>query len=301
MKFSFYRGAQLRQLIIVIGFSVVFVAVYLLMRGCAPEREGGAAFHVDSARVKEFLAHLDTIEYKWGGSYLRESEKLPPRSVFEFDPNTIDSIGLLRLGFRPFMAHNLLAFRRAGGVIYDEQRFKQIYGIDSVLIDSLSGYVHYPKRERFARDTVVQYKRKEYFVFDLNCADTALLAQLPGIGVGRARQIVSYRNNLGGYYSVEQLREIENMPDSVVDHLVPYAAACLDSIRKVRVNYSSIRTLRRHPYINYYQAKAIYNLRWDAQHEGVLCFDDLRTVKELSEADLDRLKPYLDFSDYSQK
>ncbi|MFI3296470.1 MAG: helix-hairpin-helix domain-containing protein [bacterium] len=252
-----------------------------------------------SYEIDSLIAHLDTITRK--SDYFPKSEPLPAQRTFAFDPNKADSIELLELGFKPFMAHNLLSYRRKGGVIRNSDKFKQIYGIDTLLIASLDkgGYILYPPPTNYLQtaddtaNTEKKYIAKSYFEFELNSADTALLQLLPNIGSSRARQIVAFRNILGGYHSASQLSEIEFFPDSIVKKLEPYISINTDSIRLININKSSIRTLKQHPYINYYQAKAIYDTRWDKEHKGKITIEELENIKDFAPEELEKLLPYL--------
>jgi DNA uptake protein ComE-like DNA-binding protein len=107
--------------------------------------------------------------------------------------------------------------------------------------------------------------------------------------------IVNRRNELGGFYSAEQLREIENIPDSIVDALIPFISIELDSLKRIDINKASIKRLHRHPYIDYYQAKAIYDLRWDKQHKGAIRnMEEIRKLKEFeNDEEFERVKWYL--------
>jgi DNA uptake protein ComE-like DNA-binding protein len=110
--------------------------------------------------------------------------------------------------------------------------------------------------------------------------------------------IVNRRIELGGFYSGEQLREIENIPDSVVDTLAPYIIIELDSVKMINVNKASIKRLHRHPYINYYQAKAIYDLRWDKHHKGKIeNLNEIRKLDEFTNEEFERVKWYLKIGD----
>ncbi|MGM9806280.1 MAG: ComEA family DNA-binding protein [Candidatus Aphodosoma sp.] len=142
-----------------------------------------------------------------------------------------------------------------------------------------------------------KYGKKEFFAFDINHADTALLVKLPGIGTVRASGIVKYREKLGGFVSAGQLAEVGILPDSVVEALRPYVVIDSAALRRVPVNRCGVECLRRHPYINYYQARAIYDLRWDSRHNGTLSPDDISRIKEFTAEELERLLPYLDFSE----
>lgn len=142
-----------------------------------------------------------------------------------------------------------------------------------------------------------KYSQKEYFQFELNSADTTLLMQLPGIGTVRAYWIVSYRNRLGGYVSASQLTDGGMLPDSVLTPLLPYITIDTTLVKRININAVGVKQLNRHPYINYYQAKAIYNLRWDAEHNGILSLSDLSRIPLFTHKELERLRPYLQFSD----
>ena len=191
------------------------------------------------------------------------------------------------------MAHNWLQYRRHGGKIYDCNKLRSIYGIDTLLIDSLCPLLTIESIKTTTKDSTIKYKPKEYFQFELNSADTTLLCKLPGIGKGRASMIVTHRIQLGGFYSAEQLKEIENIPDSIIDNLTPYINIEVDSIKKIDINNSSIKRLHRHPYINYYQAKAIYDLRWDKQHKGKIeNLDELQKI--FSDKEFEKIKFYLE-------
>lgn len=293
---------QGKQLKIVVLASFIIVAIYLIIRLPQNKHDDTIYFSkADEAKIDSFMAQLDTTSrYKRFEYNDNEEIILPARRLFVFNPNEVDSIEMLELGFKPFMARNLINYRNHGGKILTTEKFKSIYGIDTLLIDSLHDYIQYPQ---IVADTtsIKKYKTKSLFAFDLNCADTTLLTKLPGIGIGRAKQIINYRRQLGGYHNVAQLHEIEGIPDSIITALSPFASACGDSIKKIFINSSSIRTLKRHPYITYHQAKAIYELRWDKAHKGRLTEKDLIEIKELTPNDLQRLKPYIDLTPYEKK
>jgi len=142
------------------------------------------------------------------------------------------------------------------------------------------------------KDAPIKYVRKRRPVapLDLNVIDSVSLVKLPGIGPWFAMRIIEYRDKLGGYSSVRQLAEIDRLPDSVMQWFVVTDTVPL---RKVRVNSNSLSELRRHPYINFYQARAIIELR--RQSGPIKSPDRLSLMEEFSSQDLERLKPYLDY------
>ena len=156
----------------------------------------------------------------------------------------------------------------------------------------------------YVRDTVIQRfparkdtvsvrritKRGPQSPLDLNTSDSAGLVSVPGIGPVFASRIIRYREQLGGYLTVSQLSEINGIPDSLMKWFI---VTDTFPLRMIRVNSVSVSELRRHPYVNFYQARAIVEYR---KERGVIKGpEQLSFMEEFTAQDLDRLLPYLDF------
>jgi DNA uptake protein ComE-like DNA-binding protein len=123
----------------------------------------------------------------------------------------------------------------------------------------------------------------------LNTADTTQLMKVPGIGSYYAKEIVRHGKWIGGYVSVDQLDEIDGFPQTakqyfIVDHPTP---------QRLNINRLSLKQLRNHPYINYYQAKAIVDYR--RLHGDIKSLQDLRFSKDFTEGAIRRLEPYIEY------
>ena len=113
--------------------------------------------------------------------------------------------------------------------------------------------------------------------------------RVPGIGRWYARSIVRYGERLGGYVSVDQLMEIEDFPADAL----PYIKLGKATPRKLNVNSASLAELRKHPYINYYQAKAITDYR--RLYGKITDINVLATCSDFTERDLKRIAPYIEY------
>lgn len=124
---------------------------------------------------------------------------------------------------------------------------------------------------------------------DINAADTNMLKRIPGIASYRAKKIVEYRRQLGGYVTAEQAMEACEMPDEVLDYLVVTdpRPALLD------VNHLSVRQLMRHPYLSFYQARDLVEYR--QKHGPLSSLDELQLLPSFTPEALDRLRPYVEF------
>lgn len=238
--------------------------------------------------------------------------KIEPRP---FNPNTADSLELLSVGLPPRVARNILRYRKAGGEFRRPEDLARIYGLHDSVFARVRPYVAIPQPTGLSRgesladvpeplpimlpsDTMqrehpyAEYMRAKYkpgqFV-DLNRADTSELMKIPGIGPVYAKMIVDYRERLGGYHSIVQLRDLEVLPEDLGDwvHVSTPPAAMLN------VNRLSLTQLRSHPYLSFYQAKAIVELRKREGH--IRSARQLLFLDEFSETDIERLTPYLSF------
>lgn len=232
-----------------------------------------------------------------------------PKKVerFTFDPNTADSTQLLRLGLQPWQVRNIYKYRAAGGIYRKPLDFAKLYGLTVKQYRELEPYIRISSdympastlandKESFTRkepkDSAIyqrpaKIKETEHIV--LNTADTTSLITIPGIGPYYARKIVQYGNRLGGYVSVDQLDEIDDFPTEAKKYLVINNP----TPKKLNINQLSLNELKRHPYINFYQAKAITDYR--RLHGAIKSLNDLRLLKDFTPEVIKRLTPYVTY------
>jgi len=138
-----------------------------------------------------------------------------------------------------------------------------------------------------------QKELKRDLVVDLNSADTTLLMQVIGIGRGYARGIVRYRQQTGGFVSVDQLSEIYGMRPENLEKIRPFCKVNTELIHKIKVNVAGVERLKSHPYLNFYQSRAIYELR---RRKGKLKnINELKVLPEFNAVSLEKIGPYLSF------
>ena len=137
------------------------------------------------------------------------------------------------------------------------------------------------------------YKTDE--VVELNSADTTRLKQLRGIGSGYAKMIVVYREKLGGFYKTEQLLEVYKFPDETYQKIKHQLSVDTTLIRKIQVNTATVKELKNHPYISYYQALSIVENRELQVEMRYNCLYDMVVDEDLKEEDILRVAPYFSF------
>ena len=139
----------------------------------------------------------------------------------------------------------------------------------------------YPTMVRTSRRTIVE----------LNTADTLDLQQLYNIGPTFSRRIVRYRTLLGGFVNKGQLLEVYGMDSARYSDILPYITIDTAAVSKLDINTATIDQLKRHPYLDYYQAKAIVRLR---ESQGLYQnIGDLLNVALIDQQTFSKIAPYI--------
>ena len=134
---------------------------------------------------------------------------------------------------------------------------------------------------------------RQPLIVELNSADTTTLQLLHGIGPAFARRIVKYREKLGGFTSTNQLLEVYGFTPELLDHIRPHLRLDAHNLSKLSINTMTLKQLIKHPYMEYYFARDLVNLR--SRGAVFSSPDDLRTIPSCTDTLLNRLLPYLDF------
>ena len=135
--------------------------------------------------------------------------------------------------------------------------------------------------------------KKKIQPFEINSADTTAFIALPGIGSKLAARIVLFREKLGGFYNIEQIREVYGLQDSVYLKILPLLKCEPGKIRKIEINTAEKETLKVHPYIRWNVANAVVAYR--SQHGSFNSPEDLSRLENIDEEVLKKMMPYISF------
>lgn len=141
-----------------------------------------------------------------------------------------------------------------------------------------------------------QVKFTEPQSIDLNEKDTAQWKMVPGIGSAYSARIVKYGEMLGGYQSLNQLKEVYGITDELFSSIAPYIRDIdvdKNSCVKFKINQLEFKEILAHPYINYEQTKAIVNLR--RRTGSIPSIEHLAMLDEFTTQDIQKLAPYIEF------
>jgi len=127
---------------------------------------------------------------------------------------------------------------------------------------------------------------------DINTADSAAWVALNGIGPGFAKRIITYREKLGGFYQVDQLKEVYGLDSVWVKENKALLKVGAGVYRFLKINQVEWKDFK-HPYLPYGQSKVV--LAYRKQHGPLKDFETLQQIQLLDQVAWRRLKPYLSF------
>ena len=326
LKEFFYLQKSDRQVILVLASVIVIAFTLLYIIG---EQYGNTNPSGERAMTDSIPSYTSDFQQHNRDTAIDEQ----PTSVqlFPFDPNTADSTQLLRLGLQRWQVRNIYRYRQKGGVYRQPSDFARLYGLTVKQYKALAPYIRISPDYLPASTLFPEHRnngeRKEYShssgnngeltntnspssikspqlesskpryspklspgeTVILNTADTTALQRVPGIGSYYSKAILRYAQRLGGYCRVEQLLEINGFPEESL----PYFTIQNPEVQQLNVNTLTLEQLRKHPYINFYQARAILDYR--RLHGFLHSLEDLKLLKEFPPEALQRLKPYVCF------
>lgn len=267
----------------------------LFPAGVPPERKV-----LDSIAV--LLEMQQAAGYRKGKRAGGEARPLPPKHIVlaRFDPNEASEEVLIGVGIPAFIARRIVKFRSKGGRFVRKEDLMKIYDFPPELYARLERYIviqNAPAAVQSgiseARTNTRQQVKVNIAPFDINQCDTTALIRLRGIGSKLAQRILKFRDGLGGFHSADQFAEVYGLDSLALSELKRYAKVN-SGVRKVPINTATAEEMGRHPYLrNRKQVQVLLSYR--AQHGPFRSLDDLRAVKVLDDATIQKIGPYLSF------
>ncbi|MDP5089410.1 MAG: helix-hairpin-helix domain-containing protein [Saprospiraceae bacterium] len=211
---------------------------------------------------------------------------------FSLNINEADLQSLDILSVPDFLARRWVKYLENGGSFKRVVDVKKLYGMSEPLYSGISKYLHVEKAEEKQRKPFL----KENRVFrckkiDINEADSAQWESLYGIGPYLAKRIITFRESLCGFVSVEQVKETYGLRDSVFQSIK--TCLTIEKILKpcISINYTNQEGLSKHPYVRYKLARAICLYR---ENNGLFQhIEDLKKLPNVNDSIYLKLLPYI--------
>ena len=254
------------------------------------------------------IKNLPLIEQKLDSSYQLSQDRFSGNvkkentalNLFVFDPNTITNQQLQQLGFNKKTAQTFLKFRDRGFVFKEKIDLKKVYGISDNFYSKLEPYIIIENKNsgsqlisnssqaNFATATI---KNQTKAKIEINTADSLTLLEINGIGPAFAKRILKYRSLLGGFVSVEQLKEVYGFTDEMFKKIKPNVTVNAELIKKINLNKDDFKSINKHPYLSYELTKTLFDWR----KKTVITAVNLKDIINDDQA-YNKLMPYISFN-----
>lgn len=247
------------------------------------------AFVINSEQIAEFeRTHKKFKKRNYSNYYSKKKKYKAPDS--KFNPNTYTLSDWMNLGLSEKQSVVVLKFTSRG--IYSEEDLKRIFVIPDVLFELIRDSVVYPERfQNSPNQESFKKQAKQITLINLNTADTTEFMKIYGIGAFYAKQIIRYREKLGGYLTKEQLFEVWKMTPEAYEKIKDHVFISEKDVKRININSVTIEELKVHPYLKWNQANSIVKMR--NQRNGFKNIEEIKESILIDSETYEKLFPYL--------
>ena len=247
------------------------------------------AFVINSEQIAEFeRTHKKFEKRNYSNYYSKKKKYKAPDS--KFNPNTYSLSDWMNLGLSEKQSVVVLKFTSRG--IYSEQDLKRIFVIPDILFELIRDSVVYPERfQNSPNQESFKKQAKQITLINLNTADTTEFIKIYGVGAFYAKQIIRYREKLGGFFKKEQLFEVWKMTTDAYDKIKDHVFISEKDVKRININSVTIEELKVHPYLKWNQANSIIKMRF--QRNGFKNIEEIKESVLIDSETYEKLFPYL--------
>lgn len=263
--FTFNKGERIGIITVITIIILVLALPYLFKYKVKSNKDEFDRFVKDIEQFENSLKQADDsvnearmLDFQQMDKSVAENRIMP----FPFNPNKLPSEQWSRMGLKDWQIKVIKNFEAKGGKFTKKDDFKKMFCISPSEYAILEPYITIPEQKPdFVNAKTEITARKQRILVELNTADSVSLLTLYGIGPSFAKRIIKYRNLLGGFYSKLQLLEVYGFDQDRLDKIADFCEVNAGQIRKININTARTDELKKHPYLDYYTAKAIVDQR----------------------------------------
>lgn len=199
---------------------------------------------------------------------------------------------LIQYGLTKEQVQKIMLLRNNGLTIYTKLDLDNCGKLDTNMkIILQKNLKFFPEKKYFDKNFGL---KKTVVKVDINLADTNEIDAIRGMSKSLSVRIIKYRERLGGFINIEQLKEVWGM-DSLSYVQLQEGILLGQSIKKININSADIKALGAHPYIGYSLAKLIVNYR--LQHGNYNKTEDLFRIHVMNADIFSKIEAYITTKD----
>lgn len=220
--------------------------------------------------------------------------KTVKHETFAFDPNSATENDWMRLGISDRTTRTILNYRNKGGKFRTAEDLRKIWGIRKEDADRLIPFVQIEQpdfKTGYYQNYPQPVTRNKINKVDINTATIEEWKALPGIGEVIANRIIKFREKVGGFTSIEQVRKTYGVSDSVFQTIETFLAISQTKSSGLDLNQASVSDLQILAGISEAVAKSIVIYR--QQYGPYRSVADLKKIVFISDTLYQRIAPNL--------
>ncbi|WP_367771757.1 helix-hairpin-helix domain-containing protein [Flavobacterium sp. WC2421] len=226
--------------------------------------------------------------------------------VYLFNPNFITDYKGYKLGMSVQEIDRLLAYRKENKYVNSAKQFQAVTQVSDSLLNSIAPLFKFPdwvnnKKERkeyvdYKNKSIVNFPKKEKLVLiDINKATQEDLIKIYGIGEVISKRILILKESLGGFVSMDQMKDVWGLSPEVIANLDShFKIVAVSNLKKVNINNASLKEMAQFPYFKYPLAKEIIIYR--SMNGNFNNIEDLINIKGFPVEKAKIIALYLDFN-----
>lgn len=184
--------------------------------------------------------------------------------LFYFDPNTLDSVTAIRLGFSSKHFTTLSNYRKKGGRFYLANDIFKWYGVHQDVLKRVYPYVRIKRSpSKFKKYASTRVKVP---LLDINKAEIRDFEKLGFIPTKLAERIIKYRSFLGGFSSLGQLQKVYGMNEYLFRELRPYL--CLKKGIRFKMHWNTMNYVQLEQ-LGLFEQREIWQILRDRKERGI--------------------------------
>ena len=237
------------------------------------------------------VAKSDPEKQKWLSlqsqiDSLNENNGKERPKMYPFNPNFITDYKGYKLGMSVQEIDRLLAFRKENKYVNSPKEFQNVTKVSDSLLAAIAPFFKFPdwvnnKKEfkTFEKYSNSAFAKKEKIVLiDINQATQEDLIKIYGIGEAISLRILKQKENLGGFVSMEQMKDVWGLSPEVIANLNShFKVSVIPNFKKIAVNDASLKELSQFFYFKYTLAKEIVTYR--SMNGNIKNIEDLTKIK----------------------
>ena len=218
----------------------------------------------------------------------KERRKLKPPTS-RFDTNTYSKADWMKLGLSEKQTNVVLSFTKRG--IRSNEELSRIFVIPEDLFEMIKDSTVYPVQPKTETVKSKSSNPRKAIRVQINTADQTELETIPGVGPFYAKNILKYRERLGGFVRKEQLLEVWKMDVEKYNSIEEFILVDKQNIKRIELNKASVEEMKSHPYLNWNIANSLVKIR--TKKGSYASIDEIRESVLIDEELFEKLKPYL--------